>query len=110
MTDRHPLPVRYVLYTHFPEGTDFEAFLEQKKHLSDHGNWKHEVSGLDGVRSLVSHLEGLRGLLTWPGYEGLLVLFYAPGLAECLDGIADRRSEPYLRKNCLKLRFAKTVD
>ncbi|OLE44934.1 MAG: hypothetical protein AUI36_23040 [Cyanobacteria bacterium 13_1_40CM_2_61_4] len=43
-------------------------------------------------------------------FEGLLILFYAPGLTECLAGIASRKSKEYLEQNCKGLEFARAVD
>jgi hypothetical protein len=100
MTVASTLPVRYVLYTHYPEGDDFKEYRRR-------GTPPRE---LPGVQFLVSHLTGLRGLLTWPGYEGLIVLFYAPGFAECLRGIASRMTETDLVRKCRELEFARAVD
>ena len=94
----NPLPIRYVLYTHYAEGNDF----------NDYSANKTLVGELSGVCFLVRHLSGLRGLLTWPGYEGMLVLFYAPGLDECLEGIANHKTLQEL-ETCKRLAFAKAV-
>jgi hypothetical protein len=99
MSTEYPLHVRYVLYTHYPEGNDFNQYR-------DYGT---SPSELPGVRFLVKHLSGLHGLLTWPGYEGVLVLFYSPGLDECLDGIANHLSIARLKTTCKELEFVKTV-
>jgi len=98
MTTQYPIPVRYVLYSHYPEGKDFDSYKPEKG-----------PAELERVKSLVQHLPGLRGLLTWPGYEGLLVLFYAPGFAECLDGIAEGKDEETLLE-IPRLRFASAVQ
>jgi hypothetical protein len=100
MKPEYPLPVRYVLYTHYSEGNDWKDY--DSRNISPHK--------LDGVQYLVKHLSNLSGLLTWPGYEGLLVLFYAPGLHECLTGIAEHKPIEELQKTCKKLKFAKAVD
>jgi hypothetical protein len=100
MTTEHPLPVRYVVYTHYPEGHDFEKYNADNT----------PPSKLDGVKDLVSHLKRLQGLLTWPGFEGLLVLFYAPGLARCLELIESRKSTSQLVQECKELEFARAVD
>ena len=104
MNADYALPVRYVLYTHYPEthhpeGNDFI-------HYRDHGVMPRD---LPGVRFLVKHLAGLRGLLTWPGYEGVLVLFYSPGLGECLEGIANHVPIKSLRNTFRELEFGKAV-
>src|SRR6266849_244110 len=98
MTTEYPFPVSYVLYSHYPEGDDVEKYPQTA------------VCDLDGVKALVGHLKKLKGLLTWPGFEGLLVLFYAPGLAKCLDGIASRKSKEHIEQNCEELEFARAVD
>lgn len=100
MTTEHPPPIRYVLYSHYPEYEDFETYRNEKKPPQE----------LDRVKFLVGHLKGLQGLLTWPGFEGLLVLFYAPGLAKCLEGIAKRKDESALLEECAELKFARDVD
>lgn len=99
MPAKYQLPVRYVLYSHYPEGQDYKRYCEGAK----------DVSQLEGVKFLVSHLSGLNGLLTWPGYEGLLVLFYAPGFAEVLEGIDRRKNEKALLR-LDELKFAKAVE
>src|SRR5438045_7847978 len=98
MTTKNSLPVRYVLYSHYPEGDDPKRYPKKKP------------CELPGVKELVRHLKRLQGLLTWPGFEGLLILFYAPGLTECLAGIANREGKEYLEQNCKKLEFARAVD
>jgi hypothetical protein len=98
MAAAYPFPVKYVLYSHYPEDNDLEAYPEKR------------VSELESVKSLVHHLKRLQGLLTWTGFEGLLVLFFAPGLADCLDGIEDGKSKEDLEKDCKGLQFARAVD
>ncbi len=98
MKPEYALPVRYVLYTHYPEGNDFQYYRKNTP-----------VSDLPGVKFLVKHFSNLQGLLTWPGYEGLLVLFYSPGLDECLTGIANYKSREDLEKLCEQLEFAQAV-
>ncbi len=99
MASEDPIPVKYVLYSHYPEGDDFKDYESGQK-----------PSKLSGVKKLVRHLTGLRGLLTWPGYEGLLVLFYAPGFAKCLEGIAKGENEAALVENYPELKFAREVE
>jgi hypothetical protein len=95
------IPVKYVLYSHFGynEKKDFEAWANGKGTPCDE---------LDGVKFLAEHFTGLRELLTSPAYEGVLVLFYAPGFAECLDGIAQGKKRDELLVD-EKLRFADAV-
>jgi hypothetical protein len=99
MVTEDPIPVRYVLYSHYPEGNDFKDYSSGKN-----------PSELTRVKLLVKHLTGLRGLLTWPGYEGLLVLFYAPGFAKCLEGIARGEDEITLVRTYQELEFARAVE
>jgi hypothetical protein len=104
MSSPPPPPVKYVLYSHYNayEKEDFEAYKAQKDE-------EKNVSKLKGVRFLVRHLAGLSGLLTWPGYEGLLVLFYAPGFAKALEGIGRQEDEATLLRHP-ELEFAKAVE
>ena len=95
------LPVKYVLYAHYAnqEREDFKAWNDGR------GTPAKE---LKGVSFLLSRFRSLRSLLTSPGYEGLVVLFYAPGLTECFDGIGERRED--LLKIHEPLRFAEAVS
>jgi hypothetical protein len=92
--------VKYVLYSHFTyhEGEDFEAFKVGTP-----------VAELDGLRHLEQHFRGLRELLTSPGHEGLLVLFYTPGFEEFLAGVVDRRTPQDLVAASESLHFAAEV-
>jgi len=92
--------VKYVLYSHYGanERSDFESFLKGMP-----------PDKLQGVQHLEQHFRGLKELLTSPGHEGLLVLFYAPGFAEFLKGIADRKSQEDLINKTDSLRFATVV-
>jgi hypothetical protein len=83
------IPVKYVLYTHYAnkEKQDFKCWNDGKG---------KPPAELDGIKFLISSVEELGDLLTSPGYEGLVVLFYAPGLAECLDGIEEGLSRDQL--------------
>lgn len=99
MATEYPISVRYVLYSHYPEGGDFSDYSSSKN-----------PSQLTRVKLLAKHLTGLRGLLTWPGYEGLLVLFYAPGFAKCLEGIARGEDEITLLQTYKELEFARAVE
>lgn len=100
LTTENSTPVRYVLYSHYPEGDDLKHYDEGRV----------GPDRLEGVQYLVKHFKGLRGMLTWPGYEGLLVLFYAPGLAKCLTGIGRGKSLNELVRDHVELRFASEVD
>lgn len=96
------MPAKYVLYSHYAygEGDDFES-------------WRKGVpcSELTGMRYLVRHLAGLSQLLASPAYEGLLVLFYAPGFsfATCLQGIADGFSREKLLSSHEELAYANDI-
>src|SRR5688500_17791021 len=89
--------VKYVLYTHYGhrEADDFRAWSD--------GTPANE---LVGVRYLAGHLNGLHELLTSPAYEGILVMFYAPGFSDCLDGIAMGRARDELLAQNDRIRFA----
>ncbi|MEO5360861.1 MAG: hypothetical protein H7843_10515 [Nitrospirota bacterium] len=93
-------PIKYVLYTHYAayENKDFETYKIKKK-----------VNGLSGVQRLVEHFRGLKELLTTPGHEGLLVMFYAPGFADFLQGIADGKNISELLSENVNLQFARDV-
>src|SRR5436190_2037401 len=93
-------PVRHVLYSHYGayEKPDHEAFAAGTP-----------VQNLQCVKHLEQHFRGLRELLTTPGYEGLLVLFYAPGFAEFLSGIANGRNQQQLINENESLKFASEV-
>ena len=93
-------PVRYVLYTHYfyQEAEDFAAWCS--------GTTPDQ---LVGVGYLTQHLEGLCELLTSPAYEGILVMFYAPGFADCLDGIAMGEQRDELLAQNKAIRFAAEV-
>src|ERR1035438_2771467 len=97
------IPVKYVLYAHY-------ANLEKKdfQRWADGDGDKPAV--LDGIAFLVSQFAALRDLLTAPGYEGLVVLFYAPGLTECFLGIEEGQTREELLKEHAALRFAQAVS
>jgi len=93
--------IKYVLYTHYNnnEAKDFEAWASGTP-----------CEKLKGVRFLTEHLKGLRELLTSPAYEGILVMFYAHGFSDCLDGIAaGKRRDELLNQND-RVRFAAEVS
>lgn len=74
------IPVKYVLFSHYGhlEKEDFKAF-----HQND-----LPIAGLRGVSYLLDHIRGLKELLTSPGHEGILVLFYASGYERFLKDLA----------------------
>src|SRR5437879_3936866 len=76
------VPIKYVLFSHYGkyEAEDFRDFI-RSRHPRDVGNLK-------GVSYLLSHFRGLRELLTAPGHQGILVLFYSPGYAWFLENLA----------------------
>src|SRR5207245_2155965 len=103
MAHNGKIQVRYVLYAHYAnqEGPDFQKWADGKG---------EQPTSLPGIRFLVSHFPGLRDLLTAPGYEGLVVLFYAPGLTECFLGIEEGQTREELLQQHSSLRFAQAVS
>ena len=93
-------PVKYVLYSHYSygEAADHRAFIEGTP-----------VDELTGLQYLEQHFRGLRELLTAPGHEGLLVLFYSPGFEEFLTGVAEQKKPEDLLDDSVNLRFADEV-
>jgi len=67
-----PPPIKYVLYSHYnkDEADDLKVYKREKQTTN--------FEKLNGVVHLQRHFRGLRELLTSPGHEGVLVLFYAP--------------------------------
>lgn len=92
------IPVKYVLFSHYwmTEKEDMTARFE--KHV--------EVEHLRGLNELVGYFRGLRQLLTAPGHEGILVLFYSPGYALFLDSLAGGETDAAAAKGARELRFA----
>lgn len=100
--DANKIPVKYVLYSHYShpqEKNDLKAWADGKG---------KPVEELEGVKFLLSRFASLQGLLTSPGHEGLVVLFFAPGLTECFDGIEEKRED--LLQAHAPLRFAEAVS
>ncbi len=95
------IPTKYILFSHYAahESGDFEAFTKLGTHPID----------LPGVRFLIEHLRGLRELLTSPGHEGLLVLFYASGYEDFLNGLVHGKDDEVLRSESPQLLFAEAV-
>ena len=62
-----------------------------------------------GLALLKKQLPGLRELLTSPGYEGNLVLFYARGLQKFLKSIQKGVQPEELKNNDEELRFASAM-
>lgn len=89
--------VKHVLYSHYGtyERSDFDNY-----------NNGTAIEDLEGIKHLEKHFRGLKELLTTPGHEGLLVLFYAPGFAEFLSGIAQGKTIEYLVEEHPNLKFA----
>lgn len=89
--------VKYVLYSHYGayERSDFDKFKNGTA-----------IEDLEGIMHLEKHLRGLKELLTTPGHEGLLVLFYASGFAEFLSGIAHGNAIENLVQKHPSLKFA----
>src|SRR5215469_9064810 len=99
MTDEPP-SVRHVLYSHYGamEREDFAAY-----------NAGASPDDLPGVQYLASHFRGLRELLTTPGHEGLLVLYYAPGFEEFLMGLSHGDDNDRILNQSGSLKFADAV-
>src|ERR1041385_4633575 len=101
------LPVKYVLYSHYSpsDDSDFAAYRSGAS-----------VEQLDGIKRLPDYFRGLRELLTTPGHEGILLLFFAPGFEEFIRELGDcpRHDENGLLKYLLdkseKLRFAQSCS
>lgn len=94
-------PVRYVLYSHYGtyEGADKAAF--------DRGQ---PPAQLEGVVHFARHLRSLKELLTTPGHEGMLVLFYyAPGLSDFMQGVQSGNCRQKMLDSSTDLSFANCV-
>jgi hypothetical protein len=78
-------PVMYALYSHFGvfEDADFRNWSEAKRTKD-----LNPARGLQAVNHLRNHLRELKSLLTTPGHEGMLILFYSPGFRWMLDDLA----------------------
>jgi len=94
------IKVKYVLYSHYAYNDEHDF-----KDWSDRDD-PSNLSGLKGILYLESRLKELGELLDHGGQEGLLVLFYKPGLKECFDAIAAGLP---LDDNRSRLEFAKEV-
>lgn len=94
------MPAKYVLYSHYGafEQEDLNAFKAGKI----------DPEGFKGIRFLVEHLNGLKELLNTPGHAGLLVLFYAAGYHDFLDGLASGTSIEQLWSESVPFRFAQS--
>jgi hypothetical protein len=82
-----PIPVKYVLFSHYvhQQDADFQAYQSGST-----------PADLEGIQFLLEHLRGLKELLTSPGHEGLLVLFYSPGYERFLKGLAHAEAFDHL--------------
>jgi hypothetical protein len=97
----HDFPIRHVLYCHYG------AF--EKDDFAEHGKGC-PAAALPGVKHLQNHLQSLKELLTTPGHEGMLVIFYyAAGLPELVQGIEARLDKEQLLERWDCLRFAAGV-
>lgn len=98
------LPVKYVLYSHYGylEARDFEAWRANSP-----------CCELDGIRYFEMHLPRLIELLSSAAYEGVLILYYAAGVSECVREIAEAPGRTARDELCRKsdsLRFADDVQ
>jgi hypothetical protein len=82
-------PIKYILYSHYGvfEEKDYEAW-------SAAGTNRKASRDLNCIQQLRHHLGGLKELLTTPGHEGNLILFYLPGFRWTLDKLAERDESP----------------
>jgi len=112
MPDENPksFPVKYVLYSHY-------GHLDEKDFNLWNDGQSMEVRELPGIRFLISRFPALLNLLTAQDedgdFEGLVVLFYALGLPEVFDGIAEEEEKPNkdaLITKHIKLHFADVVQ
>jgi hypothetical protein len=94
------IPIKYLLYTHYGY-----------RDAADLSAWRSgaSIADLAGVQFFADHLPGLEELLSSPAHEGVLVVFYAPGFADFLDGIAKGHSRDALLK-LDEVAFASTVS
>src|SRR4051794_23681222 len=83
--------VRYVLFSHY-------AYKDGEKEDQLAFQRGTPAEELEGVQWLVKHLRGLEELLTCPGHQGMLVLFYAPGYQEFLDGLVRSETDERLMR------------
>ena len=105
-TVAHPLddlPIKYVLYTHYSHPAQQAEFNRWQQEL---GANPEAVRELEVYRFLARHFRGLWELLGSSAYEGLLVIFFDPGFAACLEGIAQKRTRDELQNSIPALRFA----
>ena len=86
------IPIKYVLYSHY----GYKDGYGEKDDFSAYQNGT-PLQDLEGVRHLLSHSRGLRELLTSPGHEGILVLFYAPGYERFLKALYQKEDDESLR-------------
>jgi hypothetical protein len=98
--------VKYVLYSHYSlhEKEDFDVYKKKKGRV--------KANDLKGVSNLISYFRGLKELLSAPGHEGLLMLFYAKGFEQFLDAKGPRvsqKDQKVLIRSSMELRFAATV-
>lgn len=95
-------PVKYVLYTHYQHP-------RQRRDFSSWQKGRANASQEKDVQFLVEHFNGLRQLLTSAGFEGLIVLFYDPGFAKCLEGIGEGKKYTELLESTKELQFAEKI-
>ncbi|PWU12328.1 MAG: hypothetical protein C5B49_16520 [Bdellovibrio sp.] len=97
------LPTSYVLYSHFFffEKQDFETFVKSAE---------SQTVELKGLEVLRRYLPELRRLLTAPGSEGYLVIYYACGLKQFLEGVQKGMRSREMPDKYPELRFAKAFS
>ncbi|MFH2003076.1 MAG: hypothetical protein ABIK28_25640, partial [Planctomycetota bacterium] len=98
---KNDIPLQYILYSHYGafEGADLMAYKTGTP-----------LDRLPSVENIQMHLRGLQELLTTPGHEGMLVLFYyAPGLLDFLKGLELLYDDKKLLATYESLRFSSLV-
>ncbi len=100
--EQNTLAIKYVLYSHYSvsEQDDFEKYSN---------NEVDSIEKLNGVQHLENHLKGLKELLTAPGHEGQLVLFYSSGFEEFIHGISESNDVKTMVKNYPRLAFSSKI-
>lgn len=107
MSAGEAIAVKYVLYTHYwqQEKEDFQKYRPGQTAFGD----------LTVAQDLMAHFNGLRSLLTAPGHEGMLVIFYASGYTRFLEALAKGEDISDLLngpadEDCNRLCFARDVS
>ncbi|WDE05797.1 hypothetical protein SG34_002340 [Thalassomonas viridans] len=77
----------------FEDLADLEDFKNFLRWAAGHDfDFTFSFDQLPGIIYFRRHIKGLHSLLTSPAYEGNLIIFYAAGFSDCLNGIARGKS------------------